>query len=112
ARRGISSGRRTRAAGVPSPTVVLMQQRLARGATTLTHLAAIGVIGPAILAGLLSLTFAAVPLVVVFGLGLLLVPLVAFGMRGVAWLEAERVSGLLGTESVLTPMRRSQRQDG
>ncbi|MPV50165.1 sensor histidine kinase [Pseudactinotalea sp. HY160] len=95
-----------------SPTVGPMQQRLARGATILTHLAAIGIVGPVILTSLLTIAVTAIPLVFVFGIGLLLVPLVAFGLRGVAWLETERVSALLGTESVLTPMRRSQRTDG
>ena len=74
--------------------------------SSLLHLAALGTLGWAALITLISVAATGIGLVFVFGLGLVLLVGVVYGMFGLGWFETARVGGLYRLDVPLPQLRR------
>lgn len=84
---------------------------IARPATlagAVAHLFALGWAGPLVLGAMFGLLAGSIPLLVVFGIGLLGVVAFAYLLFGLSWLETARIGGLYGVD---LPARRLRRSD-
>ncbi|UOR01562.1 histidine kinase [Leucobacter allii] len=78
-----------------------------RIALTILHLAALGIVGLMILAGLLPLFGAGVGLLIV-GIGLVFLVALVYALFGIGWFETARVSGLYGVRTAALRWRRAE----
>ncbi|KAA9393442.1 hypothetical protein FCK90_12415 [Kocuria coralli] len=82
-------------------------QRLTRPplrlALTILHLAALGLVGWALVGTLLGILGAGIALVFVLGIGLVVLAGLVYALFGIAWFETARVSGLYGLD--VPPLR-------
>ncbi|MFK4789998.1 sensor histidine kinase [Microbacterium sp. ZW T5_56] len=88
-----------------------MKKRLAQDALTAGHLAAVGFIGPFVLALLGTFAGVGIGLLLFLGVGLLFLALFAVSLAGVARFEELRVSGLYRFDLPSRALRRSPRAD-
>jgi len=88
-----------------------MTRRLGQTLAVAAHLAALGLCGPLLLAGLVSLVAVGVAGLFAAGFGVLLLALAAMSFWWLAWFEESRVAGLLGLDIPERPMPRSTRTD-
>src|SRR5690606_16763982 len=88
-----------------------MTRRLGQTLAVAAHLAALGLCGPLLLAGLVSLVAVGVAGLFAAGFGVLLLALAALSFWWLAWFEESRVAGLLGLDIPERPMPRSTRTD-
>ncbi|WP_430592756.1 sensor histidine kinase [Humidisolicoccus flavus] len=88
-----------------------MKPTIAQNFATLAHLAVLGLIAPVLFVSLPVLFTTGVATAIVFGVGLLLLALVAVLIPAIAWAERARVRGLYGFEIAQLPMRTSDRRD-
>ena len=78
-------------------------------AGAVAHLFALGWVGPLVLGALFTLLAASIPLLLVFGIGLLGLIAFAYALFGLSWLETARVGGLYGVDLPPRRLRRSHR---
>ncbi len=82
-----------------------------QGLATTAHLAALGVIGPIVIATWVTVVAAGIGAIFAAGLGVVVLALAALMMWWVAWFEERRVSGLYGLDLPTRAMPRSPRTD-
>ncbi|WP_102193626.1 sensor histidine kinase [Microbacterium aurantiacum] len=86
-----------------TPTPTQTAKPPLRVITTILHLAALGVIGSAVLATLSGLLGAGIGLLFAFGVGVLLLVGLVYALFGIGWFEVARVGGLYRVD--IAPLR-------